>query len=75
MSRIRCPRLTCKSTECIPLTEKKRYKTGKGLVGGAIGAVTLGPVGLVAGAASGLNGKKKVKMVCTKCGKVFEVKV
>ena len=75
MAKIKCPKLTCHSTDCIPLTDKKKYSTGKGVVGGAIGAFALGPVGLVAGAASGLNGKKKVKMMCRKCGNVFEVKV
>ena len=73
--RIQCPKWTCRSTECIPLTDSKKYSVGKGLVGSTIGAVTLGPIGLLAGAASGLNGKKKVKMMCTKCGNVFEVKL
>ena len=73
--RIQCPRLTCRSKECVPLTDSKKFSAGKGLLGGAIGAVTLGPVGLAAGALSGFNGKKKVKMMCTKCGNVFEVKL
>ena len=75
MAKIKCPSIMCGSKECIPITESKKYKAGKGIVGGAVGAVTLGPVGLLAGAASGFNGKKKVKFMCTKCGKVFEVKV
>lgn len=76
MAKVRCPALGCRSTDCTPLAEKgKKYRTGKGIVGGAVGAVALGPVGLLAGAASGLNGKKKVKMMCNKCGKVFEIKV
>lgn len=75
MAKIRCPSITCRSTDCTPLTEKNKYKTGKGLVAGAAGAVVLGPVGLLAGAASGFSGKKKIKFMCNKCGKVFEVKV
>ncbi len=75
MSKIRCPSITCRSTECTPLTEKNKYKAGKGLVAGTAGAFLLGPVGLLAGAASGFSGKKKIKFMCNKCGKVFEVKV
>lgn len=75
MAKIRCPSITCRSTDCTPLTEKNKYKTGKGLVAGAAGAMVLGPVGLLAGAASGFSGKKKIKFMCNKCGKVFEVKV
>lgn len=75
MAKIKCPNIACRSTLCTPLVEKNKYKTGKGLVGGAVGAVALGPVGLLAGAASGFSGKKKVKFMCNKCGKVFEVKV
>lgn len=74
--RIQCPKWTCRSTECIPLTEAKKYSVGKGLIGGAIGAAAMAnPVGLLVGVASGLNGKKKVKMMCTKCGNIFEVKL
>ena len=75
MARVRCPKITCRSTECTPITEKNRYKTGKGIVGGAVGAFALGPVGLLAGAASGFSGKKKVKFMCNKCGTIFEVKI
>lgn len=74
MAKVRCPRITCRSTDCTPITEKKKYKTGKGILGGVVGAA-LGPVGLVAGAASGLNGKKKIKFMCNKCGHVFEMKI
>lgn len=75
MARVVCPGFLCFSTDCTPLTESKRYKTGKGIAGGLIGGSLLGPVGAVAGLASGMNGKKKVKFVCNKCGKIFEVKV
>ena len=75
MAKVRCPKLTCRSTNCTPLVESNKYKTGKGIIGGAVGAVTLGPVGLLAGAASGFSGKKKVKFMCNKCGHVFEMKV
>ena len=73
--RIQCPKFTCRSTECIPLTESKKFSAGKGALGSAIGAAALGPVGLAAGVLTGFNGKKKVKMMCTKCGNVFEVKI
>ena len=75
MAKVRCPALGCRSTDCTPLTEKNKYKAGKGIVGGAVGAVALGPVGLLAGAASGFSGKKKIKFMCNKCGKVFEMKI
>ena len=75
MAKIRCPKLTCRSTDCTPLVEKNKYHTGKGLLAGALGAVTLGPVGALVGGASGFNGKKTIKMMCNKCGKVFTVKL
>ena len=74
MARIRCPRITCRSTECTPLAEKKKYGLGKGVLGGAAGTIIAGPVGGVIGAATGFNGKKTVKMMCNKCGKVFDYK-
>ena len=75
MARIRCPRITCRSTSCSPLAEKKKYSVGKGVVGTAVGTVIAGPLLGIVGAASGFNGKKTVKMVCNKCGKVFTVKL
>lgn len=75
MARIKCPKMFCGSTDCIPVTERKKYKAGKGIVGGAVGGAILGPVGLIAGAATGINGKREVKSVCQKCGKVFTVKM
>ena len=75
MARITCPRITCRSHDCTPVGAKNGYKTGKGLIGGAAGGLLLGPIGAVAGLASGINGKKNVKFVCNKCGKVFEAKI
>lgn len=64
----------CGSINCTPLATKKKFSVGKGIVGGAIGGAILGPVGLV-GAAAGLNGKKKVSMMCNDCGTIFEIKI
>ena len=75
MAKVRCPRITCRSTDCTPLTEKNKYKAGKGIAAGAVGAAALGPVGLLAGAASGVSGKKKIKFMCNKCGQIFEMKI
>ena len=75
MARIKCPRITCRSTNCVPVSQKKKFKATKGLLGGAIGGALLGPVGAMAGAGTGLNGKRKTKFVCQDCGKVFEVKL
>lgn len=75
MARIKCPRMFCGSRNCVPVSQKKRYKAGKGLLGGLIGGVALGGVGAIVGAGTGLNGKGKVKFVCQDCGKVFEVKM
>ena len=59
----------------MPVAQNKRYKVGKGLVGSAIGGYFFGPVGALAGAGAGLNGKGKVKFVCQNCGKVFTKKM
>lgn len=75
MSKIKCPAWGCGSTNVVPVSAKKNFKKGKGLVGGAIGGALFGPVGAAVGVASGANGKKKVKFVCQDCGKVFELKV
>ena len=75
MAKIRCPKITCRSTNCMPVTQNKKYKKGKGLIGGVVGGALLGPVGAMVGAGTGFNGKSKVKFVCQKCGKVFEVKM
>lgn len=73
--RIRCPKFTCRSTNCVPVTQNKRYKVGKGLVNGAIGGWIFGPVGAMVGAGTGFNGKGKVKFVCQNCGSVFTRKM
>ena len=65
----------CGSKNCVPVSQSKRYKAGKGLVGGALGGFAFGPVGAIVGAGTGFNGKGKVKFVCQDCGKVFEVKM
>ena len=75
MAKIKCPRITCRSTNCIPVAQDKKFKAGKGLIGAAVGGVLLGPVGAIAGAGTGLNGKRKTKFLCQECGKVFEVKL
>ena len=75
MAKIRCPKLTCRSTDCTPLVEKKKYKVGRGILGATAGSLIAGPVFGVVGAATGLNGKKTVKMMCNKCGNVFTVKL
>ena len=75
MARIKCPRITCRSTNCVPVSQKKKYKASKGLFGAAIGGAVLGPIGAMAGAGTGLNGKRKTKFVCQDCGKVFEIKL
>jgi len=75
MSRIRCPNVLCRSTSCVLVAQNKRYKPVKGLIGGAIGGYFFGPVGALAGAGTGFNGKGKVKFVCQSCGKVFVKKV
>lgn len=73
--RVRCPYWFCWSKDVVPVTTDKAFKTGKGLIGGAIGAAALGPIGAVAGVATGFNGKKKVKFRCNKCGRIFKAKV
>ena len=75
MARVKCPGLFCGSKDVVPLTTKKMYKTGKGLVNAAIGGAIAGPVGALVGAGTGLNGKKVVTFQCLKCGKIFTAKV
>lgn len=75
MAKVKCSNIFCRSTDVVPVSSKKNFKKGKGLIGGAAGAALLGPIGGAVGVATGFNGKKKVKFVCQKCGKVFEVKM
>lgn len=75
MAKIRCPKWTCGSTNVIPVSAKKNFKAGKGLVNGAIGVAIAGPLGGIVGASTGFNGKKKIKFICQDCGNVFEEKV
>ena len=75
MARIKCPRLSCRSNNCVPVAQNKKYKVGKGVAGAVIGGAILGPAGSLIGAGTGFNGKRKTKFVCQQCGKVFEVKL
>lgn len=75
MSQIKCPNRKCKSTNVVPVSVKKNFKKGKGLLGGLVGAAALGPIGGAVGFATGLNGKKKVKFICQDCGTIFEEKI
>ncbi len=75
MATIRCPRWSCRSTDCVPVTQGKKYKTGRGLAGAAVGHALFGPVGALVGAGTGFNGRRKIKFVCRQCGKVFEAKL
>lgn len=75
MAKIKCPGFFCGSTNVIPVSAKKNFKAGKGLVNGAIGAAIAGPVGGLVGVGTGFNGKKKIKFICQDCGKVFEQKL
>lgn len=59
-NEIRCPK--CRSNQ---FTVKNK---GFGLGKAAIGAIALGPVGLL----GGLVGSKKIKVVCLKCGHEWE---
>ncbi len=58
MAKIKCPRLTCRSTNVEPVTTKKKMSFGKAAVGGLL----LGPLGAAAG------------LYCKDCEHTFEVK-
>lgn len=79
--KVKCPNWKCKSVNCIPLTDKKKFSAGKGVLGAAGGAAATAVVGAAAlplvaiGALTGFNGKKKVKMMCQDCGTIFEIKI
>lgn len=75
MAKIRCPKWSCGSTNVVPVGAKKNFKIGKAIVNNTIGFAVAGPVGGLVGAATGFNGKKKVKFICQDCGNVFEQKV
>ena len=36
--QVKCPKWNCHSINCVPLTEKKKFGLGKGLLGGAVNA-------------------------------------
>lgn len=67
--KVKCPRLTCRSLNVVPITTDRKMSIGKGIVGG----VLLGPVGAAAGALSGKRGKTVFR--CMDCGHTFEVKL
>ena len=73
--KIVCPNLLCRSKDVTPITEKKKYSAVKGTLGSAVGGFVLGVPGVIAGAATGINGSKKVTFRCNKCGSVFTEKV
>jgi len=59
---VRCP--NCNSNQIKVLTK------GFGLGKAAVGAIALGPIGLL----GGLLGSKKIKIVCLKCGHEWDLK-
>ena len=69
MSKIKCPRWTCRSTNVEPVTTKKKMSLGKAALGGML----LGPLGAAAGLAVGKNGK--TTFYCKDCHHTFEVKL
>ncbi len=75
MAKVKCPGLFCGSRNCVPVTTRKGYKIGKGLIGAVVGNAVAGPVGAIVGAGSGLNGKKTVTFQCLECGRIFTMKV
>lgn len=75
MAKIRCPKWSCGSCNVVPIGAKKNFKMGKAIVNNTIGFAIAGPVGGLVGAATGFNGKKKVKFICQECGNVFEHKI
>ena len=44
MSKIKCPNILCRSTDVVPVSTKKNFKKGKGLIGGAVGTAIGGPL-------------------------------
>ena len=67
--KVRCPHITCRSLNVVPITTDRKMSIGKGIVGGVI----LGPVGAAAGALSGKRGKTVFR--CADCGRTFEIKI
>ena len=72
--KIRCPRWTCRSLNCIPIeSAKKKYDASDALIAGALLFSKLSPAKLALGLVSSTHVSQKVKYVCQDCGKVFEV--
>ena len=67
--KVRCPRITCRSLNVVPVTTDRKLSIVKGVIGGAL----LGHVGAAAGALSGKRGKTVFR--CCECGHTFEVKL
>ena len=67
--KVRCPHITCRSLNVVPVTTDRKLSIGKGI----IGHMLLGPVGAAAGALSGKRGKTVFR--CNDCGRTFEVKL
>ena len=67
--KVRCPRLTCRSLNVVPVTTDRKISLSKGIVGGMI----MGPLGAATGALSGKRGKTVFR--CMNCGHTFEVKL
>ena len=72
--KIKCPSWGCDGIG-VPVDTKKKFSLGKAIVGNTVGGL-LGPAGAIAGTMMGVNGKRgKTTFVCSKCGRVFEMKV
>lgn len=69
MAKVKCPRITCRSTNVEPVATKKKLSFGKAVVGGLL----FGNIGAATGLAAGKNGK--TTFFCKDCGHTFEMKV
>lgn len=65
MRKPKCPR--CGSQNFV--IYGKKFSTGKAIVGATVGAVLLGPVGLIGAAAGNTN---KAEFMCLDCGKKWK---
>lgn len=71
---IRCPKFLCDGIG-VPAATRKGFSVGKAIVGNTVGGIVAGVPGAIIGTAAGLNGKKKVTFVCSKCGHTWTEKV
>lgn len=75
MSKTKCPKFLCDGVG-IPAVTDKKFSAKKAIVGNAVGGLLFGPVGAIAGACTGVNGKNgKTTMVCNKCGNTWTTKL